>query len=173
MCHISCVAEVSQEEAPNLSTSRSEMQNYYRIQRANTASVVIASLTVLAFLVYNLIIVPKYFSALALSARLSIVALVSLALLDCYTLTVRVTQQHVNARFFLGWPERKVKRADIERVSVERPSALAGWGYRWMGPGNYMFRIYGLDAVRLKLRDGSSFFIGTDDAAGLKAALEG
>lgn len=149
------------------------MQNYCRIQRVNTASVVIASLTFLAFLLYNFVIVPKDLSTLALCARLSIVALSSLALLDCYTLTVCVTQEHVNARFFLSWPERKVARADIERVSVERPSALAGWGYRWMGPGKYMFRIYGLDAVRLNLRDGSSFFIGTDDAAGLKAALEG
>ncbi len=41
-----------------------------------------------------------------------------------------------------------------------------------MGPGFRLYNVSGLDAVELKLKDGSVRRIGTDDAPGLTAALQ-
>jgi hypothetical protein len=109
---------------------------------------------------------------LARTGVAAVCALSALVGLDCAALRVRVTRAALSARFLFGWPGRRVSRADVVGVDLARPSPLAGWGYRWLGPGKVLFRVSGLDAVRVALRDGSVMFVGTDDPVGLKQALE-
>ncbi len=87
------------------------------------------------------------------------------------SLTVIVDDKEVRWYFGPGAWSYRAARSDIESAHAVRNSWLAGFGIR-MAPGFRLYNVSGLDAVELKLRDGSVRRIGTDDAAGLAAALQ-
>lgn len=143
---------------------------YDHVQRTHVP-LLLAALLAPALLLVAALYLP-HVPAVARGAAGAAAALAFLAALDCAALRVRVTPRALRAAFALGWPARTVARASVVGVVLARPPALYGWGYRWLGPGRVMFRVCGLEAVRVALEDGSVFFVGTDDPAGLKEALE-
>lgn len=97
-------------------------------------------------------------------------------------MTVTVTADVVEVRFRLGWPHRSVKRRNIASHEPVRSPWWYGWGLRFI-PGGFMWNVWGLDSVELRMapdasdsflfadRPGKSFRIGTDDPEGLDRAL--
>lgn len=97
-------------------------------------------------------------------------------------MTVTVTDDEVEVRFRLGWPHRSVKRRNIASHEPVRSPWWYGFGLRFI-PGGFMWNVWGLDAVELRMapdasdsflfadRPGKSFRIGTDDPEGLDRAL--
>lgn len=67
---------------------------------------------------------------------------------------------------------RTVRYADVERVEVGRTLLLDGWGIHYSIRGGWVWNIWGRDCVVVQLR-GEVLRIGTDDAPGLKAFLDG
>ena len=107
--------------------------------------------------------------ALYLSVILSVLAIMALVL-TFNRLRVEVTPGAVQLSFGWGWPRKTIQRSDIISHHVVRNSPLLGWGIRWF-KGGTMWNVWGLDAVELQLDTGKKFRIGTDDPAGLDAAL--
>ncbi len=86
-------------------------------------------------------------------------------------LTATVDEQSVTAAFGRGWPRRQIELDEIEEAAVVRNSWWHGWGIRKVSRG-WMFNNSGRGAVKLTLRSGKVFRIGTDQPVKLLAALE-
>jgi len=66
---------------------------------------------------------------------------------------------------------RRVALADIGAVQRFRPPSLAGIGIRWLAEGTLYTVTLG-DAVEIRMRDGSRFFIGSDSPDAMCARLD-
>ena len=114
-----------------------------------------------------------YFSRLAV-IRWSIgpLALVFVAIgLIFSALTVGVSETEVTWYFGPGLWAYSLPRSEIRNVAVVRNSWTNGFGIRW-APGFRLYNVQGLDAVQLRLKDGTITRIGTDEAPALAAALK-
>ena len=133
-----------------------------------------APLIVSVMLIVALIcVVGAYVSRLAV-IRWSVgpLALVFVALGVIFgSLTVDVSQAEVSWYFGPGLWTYRVPRSEIRSVAVVRNSWMNGFGIR-VAPGFRLYNVQGLDAVQLRLRDGTVNRIGTDEAPALAAALK-
>jgi hypothetical protein len=86
-------------------------------------------------------------------------------------LTVGVSETEVTWYFGPGLWTYSLPRSEIRNVAVVRNSWANGLGIRW-APGFRLYNVQGLDAVQLRLRDGTITRIGTDEAPALAAALK-
>jgi hypothetical protein len=74
-------------------------------------------------------------------------------------------------RFGFGWPRKTLPLKGIAAVEVTRTTFLEGWGLRRTRRG-WLYNVSGFDAVLLRLADGRSMMVGTDEPRRLKAAIE-
>jgi hypothetical protein len=86
------------------------------------------------------------------------------------SLTVSVGEGELRWFFGLGLWHYGTALTDIQSTGVVRNKWYYGFGIRML-PGFRLYNVGGLDAVEIKLRDGRVRRIGTDDPAGLAAAL--
>ena len=86
------------------------------------------------------------------------------------SLTVAVSDDELRWYFGPGAWKYRLALAEIEAVQIVRNNVLNGFGIR-MQPGFRLYNVSGLDAIELRLKTGEIRRIGTDDPAGLFAAL--
>jgi hypothetical protein len=86
-------------------------------------------------------------------------------------LTVRIQGEDLQVRFGLGWPRKTVPLTEIAAVEVTRTTFLEGWGLHRTRRG-WLYNVSGFDAVLLRLTNGRSMMVGTDEPRRLKAAIE-
>ena len=91
-------------------------------------------------------------------------------------LRTEVDRKAVTIGFTFGWPKREIPLASITSVEQLRNKWWHGWGIRLI-PGGMLYSVSGLDAVEIRYHDKRKgkdrmFRAGTDDAAGLVAAIE-
>lgn len=88
-------------------------------------------------------------------------------------LTVEVREGVLQAYFAPGWPRWRWPLRDIASTLQVRNSWFAGWGIHWIPgfPGYWVINVSGFNAVEIRLRNGRRYRVGTDDPAGLLAAL--
>jgi hypothetical protein len=103
-------------------------------------------------------------------------AIVGAALLPTIALRVAVHDEGIVVRSVVGWPRASFATDFVERAEVVQVDAMQwGWGFRGsrrhLGRGAWVLRSG--EGVRLHLRDGSTFTVTVDDAAGAVAALRG
>ena len=106
--------------------------------------------------------------ALTLAAPLAV-----LAWLMCMRLETEVRDEGLWIRFRAGWFARTYSWNRIERAeAVEyRPlREFGGWGIR-RGRREWAWIIWGKQAVRLHLRDGSTFLVGSAESERLASAI--
>ena len=119
---------------------------------------------------FLVLLVLTLFLRLRLAFWATILAAIIGLVMTFNRLQVEVTPGAVVMSFGWGWPRKTIQRSDIVAHHVVRHSPLLGWGIRWF-KGGTMWNVWGLDAVELQLDTGRKFRIGTDDPAGLDAAL--
>jgi hypothetical protein len=77
--------------------------------------------------------------------------------------TVEVGEGRVEWRFgVLGWPRWHARLDQITGVEVTTSTALEGWGMRRTATG-MLYNARGRQAVRLRLRDGRTLRLGSDE----------
>lgn len=86
-------------------------------------------------------------------------------------LTVRIEDNQLQVRFGLGWPRKTLPLKEIAAVEVTRTTFLEGWGLRRTRRG-WLYNVSGFDAVLLRLTNGRSMMVGTDEPRRLKTAIE-
>ena len=86
-------------------------------------------------------------------------------------LTVRIEGEDLQVRFGLGWPRKTVRLAEIAVVEVTRTTFMEGWGVRRTRRG-WLYNVSGFDAVLLRLTNGRTLMVGTDEPRRLKTAIE-
>lgn len=102
--------------------------------------------------------------------RLALLASLGIAAAIFRSLTVEVNDEKVSLSFGDGMIKRTYMLEDIDAALVSRTTPLHGWGIHWTG-NSWLYNVYGLDAVELRLKSGKSILIGTDDSVGLAAAI--
>lgn len=86
------------------------------------------------------------------------------------SLTVFIEDDHLNIKFG-GWLNLKqLKLSFIDSAEPKRMSPLSGWGIHFVGDG-WLYNVYGLDAVKVTLKDGKNIYIGTDEPEALCEAI--
>ena len=86
------------------------------------------------------------------------------------SLTVVVSDSELRWYFGPGLSNYRIALGDVESSRVVRNRWMNGFGIR-MRPGFRLYNVAWLDAVELQLKSGEVRRIGTNDAAGLAAAL--
>lgn len=70
-----------------------------------------------------------------------------------------------------GLIRKRVLLVDIVGAEVARSRLLEGWGIHYTRRG-WLYNVSGRDCVLIRLRNGKSFLVGSDDAMGLWEALQ-
>jgi len=86
------------------------------------------------------------------------------------SLSVFVTRDYVVARFGIGVVRKTVALADIATVEVTRTRWYEGWGIHWTRRG-MLYNVAGFDGALIRLVNGRSLVIGSDDAPRLVSAI--
>ena len=103
--------------------------------------------------------------------RLALLGTLGTAAATIRSLTVSVDETSVNLRFGDGFIRKSIPMADIQSSRAIRTTLWHGWGIHWLGDG-WIYNIYGLDAVELRLKNGKRVIIGSDDTENLCQAIE-
>lgn len=86
-------------------------------------------------------------------------------------LTIKVDETHISWAFGPGVAGQKLALEDIVDVKPVQNSYRHGIGIRITHDG-WIYSVSGFSAVQLTLKDGTQYRLGTNDQAGLVAALE-
>lgn len=99
------------------------------------------------------------------------IVLLLVALVLFHSLTIEVDRRQLRCRFGWGPIGRTFALDDIVDARAVRNPWYFGWGIRWT-PYGWLFNVSGVEAVELKLRNGSRFRIGTDQPQKVVTAIE-
>lgn len=126
----------------------------------------------LAFIAIGILLVLNYFylSGKTNPFLLIILAALAVSLLLFSILTVEVDGEEVSVRFGVGLIRKRFPLSEIESHSAVRNPWYYGWGLR-RTPIGWLYNVSGLEAVEITMKDGRKVRIGTDDPAGLDAAI--
>lgn len=87
-------------------------------------------------------------------------------------LRIELDAQRLEWQFgYLGWPRWSVELADITAVEIVRTGWLDGWGIR-RGREGWLYNAGGFTALRIRVRDGRTIRLGTDEPERLASFLQ-
>jgi hypothetical protein len=67
---------------------------------------------------------------------------------------------------------KRINYADIASAERDRSTIADGWGIHWVPGRGWTYNLWGMDCVRVTLRNGTTIRVGTDDPDGLAAFLD-
>ena len=106
--------------------------------------------------------VPPLFLPIVIAAAVIMLGLFS-------TLTIEVTEEHLKFWFGIGLIHKRVRISDIESCTPSR-TFLPNWGIHLTHRG-WLYNISGFTVVKIKLKNGKQFLLGTNEAEDLSIAL--
>ena len=136
----------------------------YRHTQFGTVNVVI----IIAIL--PLVILPAWLAGAAPLAGMILVFLLGVLALF-HSLTVTIDGRDLRISFGIGLIRKRFPLDQIESCQSVRNSWLYGWGIR-LTPRGWLYNVSGLEAVELKMKNGKTCRIGTDEPGVLAAALQ-
>lgn len=87
------------------------------------------------------------------------------------SLTVCIEEGWLKWSFGPGLIRKKVPLADIESAEPVRNSWSCGWGIHYT-PGGWLYNVSGMEAVRIVIKNGKRFRLGTDEPRELAEAIK-
>lgn len=103
---------------------------------------------------------------------LAIVALLAVLYWFSFSrMTIKVSTQSLEYCFGNHFFRKTIKLEELADYQVTRNHPFQGWGIRFIGSG-WLYNIYGLSAVELRLKDKRVIRLGTDEPEKLIAALD-
>lgn len=101
-------------------------------------------------------------------------ALILLVLASFVSLQVSIDEKYLRIKFGYGLYRKKFFLADIISAKTVKNRWYYGWGIRgWLWPGMWIYNVSGFDAVEIKLKNGKTYRIGTDEPKELEQVLRG
>ena len=85
-------------------------------------------------------------------------------------LTVELSQDYLSWHFGPGVLHKKVPMAEMADVTVTRTRFIHGWGVHLTGDG-WLYNVSGFGAVKITLRSGKTFLLGSDEPEALCAVI--
>jgi len=95
-----------------------------------------------------------------------------LALVLFSSLTVEINKTRLIVKFGFGVINKKFNLRDVEFGHAVKNHWYYGWGIRlWLWPYMWIFNVSGFDAVEIKMKNGKTYRIGTDEPKKLEQAI--
>ena len=138
------------------------MSTYRHTQFGTVNVVIIIAIAPLTFL-------PAWVAGAAPIAWMILVFLLGILVLF-HNLTVIVDGQDLRISFGIGVIRKRFPLDQIDTCRPVRNSWLYGWGIR-LTPRGWLYNVSGLEAVELKMKNGKTCRIGTDEPEVLSAAV--
>jgi len=103
----------------------------------------------------------------------TLVAVAAMAAIGLYfsSLTITVDEAQLTWQLGRGFLRKSVPLSDIVRVEAMRTAWYYGWGIRYT-PHGWLHNVSGFDAVKIYLRGGKTFLLGTDEPDALVEVLQ-
>ena len=105
---------------------------------------------------------------------LLIVTILILFLLGSFaTLNVKIDNENLKLKFGYGLFRKKFKLKEIDSVESVKNKWYYGWGIRyWLGSNIWIYNVSGFGAVEIKMKNGKTSRIGTDEPKDLEYAIK-
>ena len=102
----------------------------------------------------------------------AIMALILFILVSFVSLQVIIEKQYLRIKFGYGIYKKKFFLNNIMSVKIVRNHWYYGWGIRgWLWPKMLIYNVSGFDAVEIKLKNGNTYRIGTDEPKKLEEVI--
>lgn len=102
----------------------------------------------------------------------AIMTLILFILASFVSLQVIIDEKYLRIKFGYGIYKKKFSLNDIASAKTVRNHWYYGWGIRvWFWPKMWIYNISGFDAVEIKLKNGKTYRIGTDDPKKLEKTI--
>lgn len=102
----------------------------------------------------------------------AIMALILFILASFGSLQVIIDGKYLRIKFGYGIYQKKLSLNDIMSAKTVKNHWYYGWGIRgWFWPKMWIYNVSGFDAVEIKLKNGKTYRIGTDESKKLKQAI--
>lgn len=103
----------------------------------------------------------------------TIMALIVFVLASFGTLQAAIDEQYLRIKFGWGIYQKKFLLDDIISAQIVKNHWYYGWGIRvWPWPKMWIFNVSGFDAVEIRLKNGKTYRIGTDEPEKLRQAIQ-
>jgi len=114
---------------------------------------------------------PSYNSGtnFAMTATMTLILFI---LASFVSLQVIIEGKYLRIKFGYGLYQKKFLTNDVMSAKTVKNHWYYGWGIRgWLWPKMCIYNVSGFDAVEIKLKNGKTYRIGTDEPKKLEAAI--
>jgi hypothetical protein len=102
-----------------------------------------------------------------------LMALILFILASLVSLQVIIDGKYLRIKFSFGIYQKKFSLNDIMYAKTVKNHWHYGWGIRrWLWPKMWIYNVSGFDAVEIKLKNGKTYRIGTDEPEKLEQILQ-
>lgn len=114
---------------------------------------------------------PSYYSGTNFAVT-AIMVLILFILTSFGALQVLIDGEYLRIKFGYGVYRKKFSLNEIISVKTVRNRWYYGWGIRgWLWPKMWIYNVSGFDAVEIKLKNGKTYRIGTNEPKKLEQAI--
>ncbi|MDO8490057.1 MAG: hypothetical protein Q7S47_01415 [bacterium] len=102
----------------------------------------------------------------------TIMALILIVLASFVSLQVLIDGEYVRIKFGYGIYQKKFLLNDVVSARTVKNHWYYGWGIRvWLRPKMWIYNVSGFDAVEIKMKNGKTYRIGTDEPKKLEQTI--
>ena len=102
----------------------------------------------------------------------AIMVLILCILASFGSLQVSIDEKYLRIKFGYGIYQKKFLLNDVMSAKTVKNHWYYGWGIkRWLWPKMWIYSVSGFDAVEIKMKNGKTFRIGTDEPSKLEQAI--
>ena len=102
----------------------------------------------------------------------AIMALILFILASFVSLQVIINEKYLRIKFGYGIYKKQFSLDDIISAKIVKNHWYYGWGIRgWLWPKMCIYNVSGFDAVEIKLKNGKTYRIGTDEPKKLEQSI--
>lgn len=103
----------------------------------------------------------------------AVMVLILFALASFTTLTVSINEKYLRIKFGCGIFAKKFALDQIASAQTVKNRWYYGWGVKvWFWPYMWIYNVSGFDAVKIIMKNGKIYQIGTDTPGELEAAIK-
>lgn len=135
----------------------------------------VVTLIVLVFFVWAYVAAraepPSYYSGPNLVITVAMV--LALFILSSFiSLQIIIGEKYLRIKFGYGLYQKKFLLDDIVSAKTVKNHWYYGWGIKiWLWPKMWIYTVSGLDAVEIKMNNGKTYRLGTDEPKKLEQAI--
>ncbi|MFA6428102.1 MAG: hypothetical protein WCW02_00965 [Candidatus Buchananbacteria bacterium] len=102
----------------------------------------------------------------------TVMALILFILASFWSLQIMIDEKYLRIKFGYGLYQKKFLLNDVISAKIVKNHWYYGWGVKvWFWPYMWIYNISGFDAVEIKLKNGQTYRIGTDEPKKLEQAI--